>query len=218
MVYSLGKSISVAEPQDLFEQKFTLDASTQNTIDLQLTGLKAGTLYYFIIKPTNKDGISGDFSTEGSFTTLGNTPSNIPAETPDASLGAPSDANANFTYAVSGSNVTLTWNASAAVTMYQFSLKNINDTDYKSLGNAKATDQKFSFVVSKVGSYNVKIVGMDANGNTVGSERILNVKVDTISNVPGKGTPQTGPGLNIILMSTFLMMLIYVVYKFRGAK
>ncbi len=220
VVYSVGKSISVAEPQDLFEQKFTLDAAavSQGTVQLQVTGLKVGTLYYFIIKPTNKDGISGDFSTEGSFTTLGSTPDNIPDAPVDTSVGAPTDANVNFTYVVSGSNVMLKWNASAAVSNYQFSLKNINDTDYKSVGNAKSTDQQFSFVVSKAGSYNVKIVGMDANGNTVGSERILNVKVDTISDVPGKGTPQTGPGLNIILMSTFLMMLIYVVYKFRGAK
>lgn len=60
VVYSIGKSISVAEPQDLLEKKITLDASaiSNNTISLILTGLKPGTLYYFIIKPTNKDGIS----------------------------------------------------------------------------------------------------------------------------------------------------------------
>lgn len=101
---------------------------------------------------------------------------------------------------------------------YQFALKNINDTDYKTLGTVKASDESFSFVVSKAGSYNIKINGLDANGNIVGSERVLNAKVEKISIPPEKGKPQTGPGLNIILMSTFLMMLIYVVYKFRGAK
>ncbi len=72
--------------------------------------------------------------------------------------------------------------------------------------------------MSKAGSYNIKINGMDANGNVVGSERVLNAKVATITTPPGKGVPQTGPALNIILMSTFLLMLVYVVYKFRGAK
>lgn len=218
IVYSEGKSISVAEPQDLFEKKITLESSDVNngTIELDLDGLKAGTLYYFIIKPTNKDGISGDFSTEGSFTTLGSAQDTTSNN--DTTLGAPTDANANFTYVVSGANVTLKWNGSDSVSKYQFSLKNINDADYKLLGSAKGTDGSFSFVVSKAGSYNVKIVGTDANGNTVGSERILNVKVEKISDVPGKGTPQTGPALNIILMSTFLLMLVYVVYKFRGAK
>lgn len=216
VVYSEGKSISVAEPQDLFEEKITLEASDveNNMIELKLATLKPGTLYYFIIKPTNKDGISGDFSSENSFTTLGNT-----TETnSDTTLGAPTDANPNFTYLASGSNVTLKWSAVDGVTKYQFSLKNINDKDYKALGNANASEMSFPFVVSKAGSYNVRIVGMDANGNTVGTERILNVKVDTISTPPGKGIPETGTGLNVILMSTFLMMLIYVVYKFRGAK
>lgn len=220
VVYSEGKSISVAEPQDLFEQKITLESSdiVNGMIELDVNNLKAGTLYYFIIKPTNKDGISGDFSTEGSFTTLGSDQMTTTNNPGDNSLGAPTDANANFTYVVSGSKVTLKWNATAAVDKYQFSLKNINDADYRALGNARGADEMFSFVVSKAGSYNIRIIGSDANGSTVGSERILNIKVDTISTPPGKGVPQTGPGLTIILMSTFLMMLIYVVYKFRGAK
>lgn len=220
VVYSEGKSISIAEPQDLFEEKITLESSdvVDNKIQLELSSLKPGTLYYFIIKPTNKDGISGDFSTEGSFTTLGTAQDTTTTSTDDTTLGAPTDANANFTYVVSGSNVTLKWNATEGVDRYQFSLKNINDADYKALGSAKASDESFSFVISKQGSYNVRIVGNDANGNTVGSERILNMKIDVITTPPGKGTPQTGTGLNVILMSTFLMMLIYVVYKFRGAK
>jgi|GEM_PF-2445657 len=218
VVYSEGKSISIAEPQDLFEEKITLESSevVNGGIKLALDDLKPGTLYYFIIKPTNKDGISGDFSTEGSFTTLGNTTDTTLND--PGSLGAPTDANANFTYIVSGSKVTLKWNATSSVDRYQFSLKNINDADYKALGSARAADESFSFVISKAGSYNVRIIGTDTNGNTVGSERVLNMKIDTISTPPGKGVPQTGPGLNIILMSTFLMMLIYVVYKFRGAK
>ncbi len=220
VVYSEGKSISVAEPKDLIEEKITLESSDvkNNMIELKLNSLKAGTLYYFIIKPTNKDGISGDFSTEGSFTTLGSTPNstpNTPVTPNDDVFGAPTAGNANFTYTVSGSNVTLTWNSTTDVARYQFSLKNINDKDYNTLGSAKASDQSFSFVVGKTGSYNIRIIGVDANGNTVGSERILNTKIATITTPPGKGIPQTGPALNIILMSTFLLMLIYVVYKFR---
>lgn len=217
VVYSEGKSISVAEPQDLVEAKFTLEASSivNNTIELPLSGLKAGTLYYFIIKPTNKDSISGDFSSESSFTTLGNAPAGD-----DPMLGAANDSNANFTYVLSSGTVTLKWNTATTdgVSKYVFSLKNISEKDYKSLGEANVSEGKFAFVVTKVGSYNVKIIGYDAGGNQVGAERVLNVKVDNVSNVPGKGNPETGPALNIILMSTFLMMLVYVVYKFRGTK
>lgn len=217
IVYSEGKSISIAEPQDLFEEKFTLENNdvVNNMIELELTNLKAGTLYYFIIKPTNKDGISGDFSTEESFTTPGamqDTTTTTPV------VGAPTNVDPNFTYDVSGSKVTVTWNQTDAANIYEFSLKNINDTNYTLLGNANDTDETFSFVVNTAGSYNIKIIGIDANGNTIGSERVLNAKVATISTPPGKGVPETGPGLNIILMSTFLMMLIYVIYKFRGAK
>lgn len=220
VVYSEGKSISIAEPQDLFEEKFTLESSDieNNMIELRLTDLKPGTLYYFIIKPTNKDGISGDFSTEESFTTPGVTADNTASNNQDNTLGAPSDADANFTYVVSGNNITVKWNNTDAVSKYEFSLKNLNDTNYTLLGSANASDEMFSFVVSAVGSYNIRIIGIDANGNTIGSERVMNMKIDEISTPPGKGVPETGPGLNIILMSTFLMMLIYVVYKFRGAK
>ncbi len=229
VVYSEGKSISVAEPKDLIEKKITLEATDvkNGMIELKLDGLKSGTLYYFILKPTNKDGISGDFSTESSFTTLGSDQTTNSTDTTtttttnggnEGTLGAPTDANANFSYTVSGSKITLTWNSTDGVAKYQFSYKNINDKDYTTLGSAKGTDQKFPFIVSKKGSYNVRIIGVDTNGNIVGSERILNVKVDTVTPPPGGGTPQTGPALNIILMSTFLLMLVYVVYKFRGAK
>lgn len=103
IVYSVGKSISVAQPQDLFEEKITVDATTvmSGVMELKVDTLKPGTLYYFIIKPTNKDGISGDFSTEGSFTTLGEAPAEATAEDTGATLGAPTDASANFTYVVS---------------------------------------------------------------------------------------------------------------------
>ncbi len=103
VVYSLGKSISVAQPQDLFEEKITVDAASvmSGMMELKLDTLKAGTLYYFIIKPTNKDGISGDFSTEGSFTTLGDTPVEATAEDTGATLGAPTEAVTSFTYVVS---------------------------------------------------------------------------------------------------------------------
>jgi hypothetical protein len=47
---------------------------------------------------------------------------------------------------------------------------------------------------------------------------VLSVKIDAVTPVGGKGTPATGPALNLILMSTFLMMLIYVVYRFRTTK
>lgn len=218
IVYSEGKSISIAEPQDLFEEKFTLENNdvVNNMIELELKDLKAGTLYYFIIKPTNKDGISGDFSTEESFTTPGAGQETTTTTTPV--VGAPSDVDPNFTYDVSGSKVTVKWDQTDAASKYEFSLKNINDTNYTLLGSADDTDEMFSFVVNTAGSYNIKITGMDANGNVIGSERVLNAKVATISTPPGKGVPETGPGLNIILMSTFLMMLIYVIYKFRGAK
>ncbi len=91
VVYSVGKSISVAEPQDLFEQKITLESTDVNSgmIMLKLDTLKQGTLYYFIIKPTNKDGISGDFSTEGSFTTLGSAADTTNTTTDTTTLGAP---------------------------------------------------------------------------------------------------------------------------------
>ena len=124
VVYSIGKSISVAEPQDLLEQKITLDPSaiTNNTIQLQVTGLKAGTLYYFIIKPTNKDGISGDFSSEGSFTTLGTlpAPSNNPVGTPDGNtpLGAAAQTDPNFLYTIASGTTTLKWTAPSDVNTY----------------------------------------------------------------------------------------------------
>ena len=52
----------------------------------------------------------------------------------------------------------------------------------------------------------------------MGVERTLAIKIDAIVTPDGKGTPATGAWLNLILMSTFLMMLMYVVYRFRNTK
>ena len=234
VVYAEGKSINDAQPQELIEQTFNLDASaiTNNQIQLQLTGLTPGTGYDFVIKPINKDGVVGDLSTDYTFTTPGiSAPAATVSAAPStgtaamttgadtgAMLGAAQNADANFSYTASGGTITLTWQDTNTAASYQFALKNITDADYKTLGSAKASDQSFSFVVGTKGSYNVKIDGFDSAANPIGVEKVLNVKVDMTAPTPGKGTPKTGEDLNIILMSTFLLMLIYVVYKFRGAR
>lgn len=168
----------------------------------------------------NKEGNKLTSSDEMNFTT-----SNSMAAAPTSanngdgsSFGAADTAQANFTYSIASGKVMLKWQSIAGASKFQFSMKDAAETTYKSLGDELVSKEAFSFIVSKKGLYTVKIVPVDSTGAPVGGEKILSVKIDNVATVAGKGTPATGPAMNLVLMSTFLMMLMYVVYRFRTTK
>ncbi len=220
--YVKGKSIAEADLSDIKEKSFAGDKVMieNDTGSLRLDGLTAGSSYDFVVTPINKEGTKLDTSDAKQFSTL-TTDVGAGSASPtwdDTVLWAADTASANFTYSLSGSKVTIKWTPISGATKFMFSTKEATDSNYSSVWEELVTKGMYSFVIGKKWLYNVKIVPVDAGWNKAGVEKILSVKIDTVSPVGGKGTPATGPALNLILMSTFLMMLIYVVYRFRTTK
>ncbi len=194
---------------------------TQNgNAELLLKDLVANTTYYFVVQPINKEWGLLTTSDQQSFTTPAtDAPAVVPtATTTEPSLGSAETTKANFTFTLSGNNVTVKWNEIEGATKFTFASKESTWTTYTNIWSELVTKEKFVFVIPAIGLYSIKIVPVDADGNIVGAEQILTVKITTTAPTPGKGTPATGPALNLVLMSTFLLMLVYVVYRFRTTK
>ena len=158
-------------------------------------------------------------SDQKSFTTLASETAVEPVTTTtEPVLGSADTSAANFTYVLSGNNVTVKWKEITGATKFTFASKESTGTTYTNVGSELVSKEKFTFLIPTIGLYSIKIVPVDADGNVVGAEQILTVKITATVSTPGKGTPATGPALNLVLMSTFLLMLVYVVYRFRTTK
>lgn len=227
--YVKGKSIANADLTDIKKSTFEGDKVVveNGKATLLLDTLSASSTYNFVVTPINKEWTELDPSDEMSFQTtaesaMQNTDQswimNDTSVTNETMMGSADTASANFTYVVSNSTVTVKWQPIAGATKFAFSMKETIDPAYTNVGEEVITKGTYSFLIGKKWLYTVKIVPEDANGSVVWVEKNLSIKIDTISATPGKGTPATGAWLNIILMSTFLMMLIYVVYRFRTTK
>ncbi len=215
--YVKDKSIATADLSDIRKDIFegTKVEVANNIVTLTMENLAPSSTYNFVVTPINNEGTELDPSDEMTFTTTATDGTTMSPTGSETVLGAADTASANLTYTVSGSKVTLKWNSIAGASKFVFSSKEGNATTYKSIGEELVSKETYSFIVGSKGLYSIKIVPVDNNWATVGAEKVLSVKIDTISTLPGKGTPATGAALNMILMSTFLLMLVYVVYRFR---
>lgn len=232
VTYTKGTTISVAELPAIKKVSFEAEAVkvVNGKINLLLEWLEASSKYYFVVEPINKEGTALDPSTESSFDTtapwMGNNnttnnttdPSIDPLSTDEPLAGSADIASANFTFVLSGNRVTLRWNTINGASRFSFSTKELTQASYTKLADVAVSTEEYTFVIGRVGSHLVRIVPTDANGNIVWAETVLNIKIDSVTTPTGTGTPATGAWLNLILMSTFLMMLIYVVYRFRTTK
>jgi hypothetical protein len=223
--YVKGKKIIDADLTEIKKDTFAGEKVVVDgeTATVTLENLSAESTYEFVVTPINKEGTELTPSDPITFTTLavgqGTTQTNTTANNGNGEqLPAADTAGANFTYTLSGSKVTLKWKSIAGASKFQISMKEATAASYTSIGEEQVSKESYAFVIDKKGQYNVKIVPVDAQGAPAGSEKILTVKVSEVSSIPGKGTPATGAGMNLILMSTFLMMLMYVVYRFRTTK
>ncbi|MEI7477963.1 MAG: hypothetical protein WCJ81_05780 [bacterium] len=135
-----------------------------------------------------------------------------------SSFGNSDMESANVTYEISGSQITLTWQPIATAEKFSFSSKEGSEKKFTSVGSELVSKGTYKFILGKKGLYGIKIIALDKTGTPTGAEKILSVKIDVVTIAPGKGTPATGAELNIVLMSTFLLMLVYVVYRFRTTK
>lgn len=220
--YTEGKAIGEAFVEDMRKSSFNADSvdfkeENGNTY-LTMRGLKPSTQYYFVVVPINKEGNVLVTSDQHSFITLADPTVTEPTTTVEPVLGAATLDAANFTNTVSGNSVTIKWNTISDVNKFRFATKETTKGEYKDVATESVTKETMTLIMEGIGMYNIKITPLDSSNNVIGEDKVLTVKIETITQTPGKGTPATGPMANMILMSTFLLMLIYVVYRFRTTK
>lgn len=227
--YVKDKSIAGADLSDI--KKVTFEGEkvkvANGKVTLLLDGLVAESTYNFVVSPINKEGTELELSDEFSFKTLSaaaatttTTDGNILNEGTNGEnmLWSADTASANFTYVLDNNKVTVSWKAISGATKFSFSTKEATQSTYTYVGDVDISKESYTFVISKKWLHTVKIVPVDNAGASMGVERTLAIKIDAIVTPDWKGTPATGAWLNLILMSTFLMMLMYVVYRFRNTK
>lgn len=230
--YVKDKSIAGADLSDIKKVTFEWDKVKVDNgkVTLVLDWLVAESTYNFVVSPINKEGTELELSDEFSFKTLSaaaatanttnTTDGNILNEWANGEnmLWSADTASANFTYSLDNNKVTVSWKAISGATKFSFSTKEATQSTYTYVGDVDISKESYTFVISTKWLHTVKIVPVDNAGASMGVERTLAIKIDAIVTPDGKGTPATGAGLNLILMSTFLMMLMYVVYRFRNTK
>lgn len=228
--YVKDKTIASADLSDIKKATYEWDAvkMVNGKVNITLDWLTASSSYNYVIIPINKEGNEIDLSDEFSFKTLAEsavttTSANNQANwsttnTAETMVWSADTASANFTHTLDKNKVTVKWNTIPWVAKFSFSTKELSQPTYTFLSDVNVSNESYTFVIGKVWSHTVKIVPLDANGNVVWAERVLSIKVDVLWTPTGTGTPATWAWLNLILMSTFLMMLVYVVYRFRTTK
>jgi hypothetical protein len=229
--YVKWKSIIGADLTDMKKSVFEGDKIKieNDKVTLVFDGLEAETRYFFVVVPINKEGSELEPSDERDFTTLSaaeaaaimNPPTTTEwGENPtDPTMQwAANTESANFTYKLNNNRVTVSWKAISWATKFSFSSKEATQSTYTDLGDELISKQTFSFVINKKWMHTLKIVPIDDAWAVMGVEKTLSIKIDTVVAPDGKWTPATGTWLNLILMSTFLMMLMYVVYRFRNTR
>lgn len=229
--YVKDKSIAGADLSDIKKVTFEWDKVKVDAgkVTLVLDWLVADSTYNFVVSPINKEWTELELSDEFSFKTLtaeaaannnNQWTTDILNEgwATDTMQWAADTASANFTYVLDNNKVTVVWKAISWASKFSFSTKEATQSTYSYVGDVDISKESYTFVISTKWLHTVKIVPVDNAWKTVGIERTLAIKIDAVTTPSGKGTPATGAWLNLILMSTFLMMLIYVVYRFRSTK
>lgn len=228
--YVKDKSIAGADLSDIKKVTFEGDKVKVAAwkVTLVLDGLVAESTYNFVVSPINKEGTELELSDEFSFKTLSVAAATAATQwngnildewtNGDNLQWAADTASANFTYVLDNNKVTVSWKAISGATKFSFSTKEATQSTYTYVWDVAISAESYSFVISKKWLHTVKIVPVDNAGASVGIERTLAIKVDAVVTPSGVWTPATWAGLNLILMSTFLMMLMYVVYRFRNTK
>ncbi|MDP2670184.1 MAG: hypothetical protein Q8O99_04420 [bacterium] len=123
----------------------------------------------------------------------------------------------NVSYTYKDSMVTLTWTPSSAAENADIQIRHQSEATYTKVGTPAISDGKFSFSVSKSGTYFLKMTGLDANGSSVGQEHIQTVKIDEVEKPTEtvQTAPQVGPTTNIMIGLLVFGVLAYFVSRFR---
>lgn len=209
-IYYSDKTLATVQDFNQINDVIVDVITTSGTdVELSFEGLGPNQTYYIVVAPVHPTDPTQEplsfISDEVMFTT-------------QQAVAAPTEkVFENVSYTYKDSMVTLTWTPSSAAQKADIQIRHQSEATYTKVGTPTIGDGKFSFSVSKAGTYFLKMTGLDANGNAVGQEHIQTVKVDEVQKPTEtvQEAPQVGPTTNIMIGLLIFAVLAYFVSRFR---
>lgn len=209
-IYYSDKTLATVQDFEQINDVIVDVATTSGTeVELNFESLTENQTYYIVIAPVHPTDPTQEplsfISDEVMFTTQ------------QAVAAATEKVFENVSYTYADSMVTLTRTPSSAATKADVELRHQSEATYTKVGSPTLQDGKFSFTVSKAGTFFLKMTALDASGTPVGQEHIQTVKIDEVETPtePVQAAPQVGPTTNIMIGLLVFAVLVYFVSRFR---
>ncbi len=216
-----------------------------NMVEVELKNLVPNTKYYVVVSPVHPEDDTIEplevITKEASFTTKAKATAPVKNEwawtatawtatawtqnnnTPKPTSTVKKDYIKNITNTVKDNEVVLRWNNSEPdVDKVEVTLRHTWESKFTTIGTPKYKDGMFTFKVTKVGTYFLKLKALDAQWNMLGEEEYRStVKVASIKD-PAKNNeqvvtnpPKVWPTTDLLLALLIFSMIMYMVMRFR---
>ena len=219
------------------------DPKDSNMVHVELKGLKPETRYYVVISPVHPTDDTIEplevITKELNFTTKSTAPVQEPKEeepSEEPTQEEPKDAEepveevkkdylTKITNSVKDNSVTLNRDTSETdVDKVNVTLRHTGENKFTEIWSPMYKDGAFTFQVTKIGTYFLKLSALDKEWKILGSEQSKTVKVTNIPDpsqdekVVVTNPPKVGPTTDLLIGLLIFAMMMYMVMRFRRAK
>jgi hypothetical protein len=120
---------------------------------------------------------------------------------------------ANISRSQDNERVTVTWDAITVNGMVRIEARGENESDFSVIGTTNITDEQFTFIPSQAGTYLIKLVPLDTNGNEDGKACTQTMQLQDF--VITEVNTQTGPKETLIIIGLIAVIGGYLLLKRR---
>lgn len=172
-IYYSDKTLATIQDFNLISNVIVEVKKTDGTnVELLFENLSPNKTYYIVVVPVHP--------TDPTQEPLGFMSDEVTFDTAQQVATPTEKVFTNVSYTYKDSSITLTWTPSSAAPKADIQLRHQSEATYTKVGTPALQDGKFSFKVSKSGTYFLKMTAMDATSNPVGQEHIQTVKIDEV--------------------------------------
>lgn len=120
---------------------------------------------------------------------------------------------ANISRSQDNERVTVTWDAITFNGMVRMEARGENESDFSVVGTTNIADEQFTFIPSQAGTYLIKLVPLDTNGNENGKACTQTMQLQDF--IITEVNTQTGPKETLIIIGLIAVVGGYLLLKRR---
>lgn len=213
------------------------DSANPDTVHLNLKWLSPDTKYYVVVSPVHPEDDSIEplevITKEVTFKTSAKVvepkeeekKEEVKEEPKEEEKEEPKKYLTDVKTANTDNEVVLTrWTTMTDVKNVEVSLRHSTEDKYTTLTTADYSKGTFTFLVTKKGTYFIKLKALDKDGEILWEERTTNVNVAKIID-PSKSDepvvanpPKVWPTTDLLIGLLIFSMIMYMMMRFRGSK